>query len=73
MQVTLGRDWVLELSVELRRICSPRSLGQRRSKSFRVGDGLRTSDLRWERDKLAGQMLSGWFDDRQRHPNDRAR
>lgn len=60
MQLTLGRRWVLELqfSVSVRRrmeaVCvSVRQSVQRRGRE-------RDAAMKWERDNIAGTMLSSW-------------
>jgi hypothetical protein len=63
MQICLGRNWVIEFSVRFFRVCaSADAVANRCSRPGMPRTSVRSRDMQWERDKLAGQMLSGWFD-----------
>jgi hypothetical protein len=63
MQISIGRHWVIELSVRVSRACARAdAIANRCSVSRMRRMTPRSRDLQWEHDKLAGQMLSGWLD-----------
>jgi hypothetical protein len=62
VQLTLGRRWIVTLEFKVRLARLQESCSRQAARFVATDRRQEAAELRWERDRLAGQMLSGWGD-----------